>query len=106
VRARGKLDEALDAADRILVEARDRASRLRDHGRAEINLAESYASIGADHNDENAVGFTVNVDGTAIALRPLVVEELSFIGREAITNAFRHADASVIKCRSITLAPR
>jgi signal transduction histidine kinase/ligand-binding sensor domain-containing protein len=96
VRARGKLDDALGTADRILVEARDRVSRLRAHDVTGIDLAESYSRIGEDQNYEKSVAFTVDVHGNALALQPIVLEELYFVGREAITNAFRHADATAI----------
>lgn len=95
-RARGKLDDALGTADRILVEARDRVSGLRAHDLSGIDLAESYSRIGEDQNYEKSVNFSVDVRGNALALEPVALEELYFIGREAITNAFRHADATAI----------
>jgi signal transduction histidine kinase len=82
--------------DRILVEARDRVSRLRAHDVTGIDLAESYSRIGEDQNYEKSVAFSVDVRGNALALQPIVLEELYFVGREAITNAFRHADATAI----------
>jgi signal transduction histidine kinase/ligand-binding sensor domain-containing protein len=93
---RGLLDTALTTADQILVEARDRVSRLRSNSPPEIDLAEGYARIAADINYEKLTAFTINAQGNPVALQPVVFEELYFIGREAITNAFRHADASKI----------
>jgi signal transduction histidine kinase len=90
------LDNALATADRILVEARDRVSRLRSNSPTEIDLVEGYAKVAKDINYEESVAFAVNVQGNPVGLQPVVLEELYFIGREAITNAFRHADASKI----------
>jgi signal transduction histidine kinase len=90
------LDGALDTADVILIEARDRISRLRSSDPADINLADGYAKVATDLNYEKAVVFSIKVDGPQTELHPLVREELYFIGREAITNAFHHAEASQI----------
>jgi hypothetical protein len=67
--------------------ARDRVSRLRSSSSTEIDLAESYAKIAADINYEKLTVFTINVHGSPAGLQPVVLEELYFIGREAITNA-------------------
>ena len=90
------LDAALDSADAILIEARDRVSRLRSSDPADLNLAEEYTKIAADLDYEKRCTFTIEVNGSPMALNPLVREELYFIGREALTNAFHHADASHI----------
>jgi signal transduction histidine kinase/ligand-binding sensor domain-containing protein len=90
------LDGALDTADVILIEARDRISRLRSSDPADINLADGYAKVATDLNYEKAVIFSIKVDGPQTELHPLVCEELYFVGREAITNAFHHAEASQI----------
>jgi signal transduction histidine kinase/ligand-binding sensor domain-containing protein len=96
VRTRENLDVALVTADRILVEARDKVSRLRASESGELDLAENFEKVGADLNYENAIAFSVTTRGAVRRLRPEVQEEMYFIGREAITNAFRHADAATI----------
>jgi signal transduction histidine kinase len=90
------LNAALEAADRVLSEGRDRVRqlRLKDHR----ELAEAFAIVGRDHNWLYDVSFRVTVEGVPHPLHPDCQEELYGIGREAITNAFRHARASKIEC--------
>jgi signal transduction histidine kinase len=90
------LDQALDTADLILVEARDRVTRLRATDPADTNLADAFAKVAADLNYEKSVHFALKVEGSRRPLRPVVREELYFVGREAIANAFRHSEASEI----------
>jgi signal transduction histidine kinase/ligand-binding sensor domain-containing protein len=94
--ARRNLNDALQAADQVLVEARDRVSRLRADRPPSMDLAARYRTVGEDLNYENRVRFTVTTEGHLVPLSPRMLDEMYFIGREALTNAFRHADASVI----------
>lgn len=94
--ARGHLDGALKAADQVLVEARDRVSRLRADEPTNIDLAARFRAIGEDLNYENTVQFNVAVQGEPAVLSAPMLDEMYFIGREALTNAFRHSDASII----------
>jgi signal transduction histidine kinase len=94
--ARQKLDEALKVADRILIEARDKVSRLRADGPPRTDIAARFKAIGEDLNYEKNIQYNVTVHGKTAELDPAVLDEVYFIGREALTNAFRHADASVI----------
>jgi signal transduction histidine kinase/ligand-binding sensor domain-containing protein len=94
--ARGRLDEALKAADQVIVEARDRVSRLRTDAHQDMDLAARFKSIGENLNHDKSVRFSVTVEGQPAVLNPQTLDELYFIGREALTNAFRHSDASAI----------
>ena len=58
-RTRARLDEALEAADRILVEARDRVSRLRSADSANIDLADGFEKIASDLNYMMTVIFSL-----------------------------------------------
>lgn len=94
--ARHMMEEALSAADRVIEEGRERVRGLRSEGLNERDLAQALAKVGADLNCSQGVQFTVSTEGICPSLNPLVQDELYFIGREAITNAFRHAEASAI----------
>jgi len=91
---RQQLNQALALADSVLVDARDRVTHLRS---SVIDLAQSLAEVGSGMKFKDNIRFVVSTEGTVSPLRNAVQEELFSIGREAITNAFRHADASEIK---------
>jgi signal transduction histidine kinase/ligand-binding sensor domain-containing protein len=94
--ARAAMEEALEAADRVIEEARDQVRTLRSElsGR---DLSKALAEVGSEMNWEQRVQFTVTTEGSYDVVSPAVVSELYFIGREAIANAFRHANASQIR---------
>jgi signal transduction histidine kinase/ligand-binding sensor domain-containing protein len=95
--ARRELEDALSSADRILLEGRQRVKLLRDSSVSSSDLADSLAATGKDLNWNEALAFQVQTQGPACPLRPDVQEELFTIGREALTNAFRHSQASKIE---------
>ena len=95
--ARRNLDNALVAADSALQEGRDRVHRLRSLSPDSSNLDEMLATAATDLNWDNNVHFQLTTAGTPVALQPAAREELFYIGREALTNAFRHSHASKIR---------
>jgi signal transduction histidine kinase/ligand-binding sensor domain-containing protein len=96
VGARNKLEQALKAADTVLIEGRDRLRSLRSNSLSNLTLAEAFEGVGAHFIQHNNVTFRVLIEGTIARLNPSVIEEAFCIGREAITNAFHHANASSI----------
>jgi signal transduction histidine kinase len=95
--ARAMMEAALKAADRVIEEGRDHVRGLRSEGLNERDLPNALAQVGADLNWNQSVRFSVSVEGANLTLHPIVEDELYFIGREAIANAFRHANASQIQ---------
>ena len=53
--------------------------------------------VGKSLSWNNDVALSIHSEGTRRKLRPAVNEELFCIGREALTNAFRHAQAHLIE---------
>lgn len=95
-RADGAIDQALQRADTVLAESRDRVYELRvDFGRGDLVKTLS-ATAEALAITSDAV-FSVTVEGTPRALHPVVSDEVGLIGEEAIRNAFRHAGATKIE---------
>lgn len=94
--AYGQLEQALDRADLVLTEGRDRVKHLRTPG-LDADLPRAIESVGEEMAAQQAVHFRSTVDGTARDLDPIVHEEALFIAREALTNAFRHANAQQIE---------
>jgi len=95
-RPRESMERALATADRILVEGRDRVTRLRGDDLSPINLSETFQAVASAFNYEQGVRFALNVEGPVADIILPVLHELHYMGREAITNAFRHSKASEI----------
>jgi signal transduction histidine kinase/ligand-binding sensor domain-containing protein len=95
-RTRESMEHALVTADRILVEGRDRVTRLRADHLSPLNLRETLEAVASSFNHEQRVRFALSVEGPVDNVVLPVLHELHYMGREAITNAFRHSSASEI----------
>lgn len=93
--AKALLDDALNQAEGTITEARTRVRDLRgdDDGLA---LATLLAAVGRELGDAEGPAFTMHVHGAERPLRGVVAREVFAIGREALVNAFRHAEARTI----------
>lgn len=98
--ARQMMEKALDRADEILIEGRDRVKDLRSP-MATADLAQAFAIVGEDLAQDYPAGFRVVVEGVVRDVHPLVREEVYGIGREALINAFHHAQAQQIEVELI-----
>jgi signal transduction histidine kinase len=95
--ARQMMEQSLDRADRLLGESRDRVKDLRPLASSAANLAQALAVEGEQLAQLHPAEFRVSVQGAARDLHPLVHEEGLFIAREALSNAFQHANAREIE---------
>jgi signal transduction histidine kinase/ligand-binding sensor domain-containing protein len=95
--ARELLDSALKRADEVLAEGRDRVQDLRIPQEARSDLAISLEDVGKELALGRTIEFQVTIEGTARKLRAKIVEETYSIGREALVNAFHHAQATTIE---------
>lgn len=93
--ARTQLDAVLRRADEVLAAGRDQVSHLRTASGAD-DLVESLirAADVTPHAPGTEIGITA--EGAARDLHPIVTEEVSAIGQEAIINALKHAHAKRI----------
>jgi signal transduction histidine kinase/ligand-binding sensor domain-containing protein len=94
---REALDGALKRADEVLAEARDRVQDLRIPTEARSDLGSSLKAAGEELALGRAVEFRVVIEGSSRKLRSEIVEEVYCVGREALRNAFHHAQASAIE---------
>ena len=94
--AREALDEALKQSDRVMQEGRERVLNLRGRRMDMANLADGLAEIGNQLRAIHPANFQVCVQGRPRPLDEIVQEEILFIGREALTNAFSHSGAQNI----------
>lgn len=95
--ARGKMEGALDRADLVLVEARERVSDLRNLNESALNLVDAFAAVTCELQLEGDTSFTMSSHGTPRPLHTIAGEESYRIGLEAIMNAFRHANAQNVE---------
>jgi len=88
---RQDIERALDYADQVLMEGRDRVSSLRTTGPVIRDLPAAFRQI-ADHTSQGRKMIVETVvEGTPRALHPVVLEEVFAIGREALINALSHS---------------
>jgi signal transduction histidine kinase/ligand-binding sensor domain-containing protein len=98
-RTREAMERALATARRLVAEGRDRVNRLRPEHFTHKDLTNAFEAIAADLNYEQRVRFDLKIEGRVEDVTSPVLNELHYIGREAISNAFRHSEASEIAVR-------
>ena len=94
-RARPALEAAIDRADQVIAEGRDRVKELRlpQDGNG---IEQVLTDIVAQQGFEPAVVVSIEAVGTPRALDPLALDEIARIAGEAIFNIRRHAHATRI----------
>jgi signal transduction histidine kinase len=94
---RQSFEEALSQSDRVMIEGRSVLSRLRTKRINPETLTEAYAAIGREFRALSPAQFEAFVSGRSRDLDAVVQEELEKTGREALFNAYRHANAGRIE---------
>jgi signal transduction histidine kinase/ligand-binding sensor domain-containing protein len=95
--ARQLMETALDQADEVMAEGRDRVVSLHPSFDKFGDLAQSLARAGVEIAIGSEVKISVSTEGQVQTLDPVVSDEIYCIGREAMVNAFRHAQAQSIE---------
>jgi signal transduction histidine kinase len=93
---RRRLDQTLNLAEQLLVEGRDQIMDLRTAVSPEV-LSLTLEEFGKGLAEHRTHAFQMRVAGTPRRLRPGVHEEVYAIGREALFNASRYAEATRIE---------
>jgi signal transduction histidine kinase/ligand-binding sensor domain-containing protein len=89
---RQTLDKALDHADLVLAEGRDRVRNLRANTVEYGGLPRAFQRV-ADEAPNRTAEFKTVVEGSVRELHAIVREESYAIGREALVNALTHSGA-------------
>jgi signal transduction histidine kinase len=95
--ARQRMEAALDRADEVMAEGRDRVVSLHPCFDKFGDLAQSLARAGAEIVNGSEVKVSVTTEGQVQTLDPVALDEIYCIGREAMVNAFRHAQGRSIE---------
>jgi signal transduction histidine kinase/ligand-binding sensor domain-containing protein len=93
---RDTMNAALEDAEEVLEEGRDRVAGLRLTEDSALGLAELLRKIGNDHSVRFGARFSIEVLGNERPLRPVIKNAVRRILGEALLNAFRHAEATEI----------
>lgn len=95
--ARQMMEQALDRADGVLTEGRQRVRDLRSEGSDSDELPRSLRLCGEELSLGRPTTYSVTVLGTPRAMTPVVFNETERIAREAVNNAFLHSGAARIE---------
>ena len=95
--AKMQMEQALDRTDELIVEGRDRVTELRSSMVTIANLEHNFSLVAEEMLHTHSAKFRTTIEGRPEPLHPVVCEEVYWIGREALVNAFRHADATEIE---------
>ena len=94
--ARESLAKALDVADKVIIEGRERVHQLREIAQDRSNLQSVFTDITHELQDGESPVLDVSAVGTARPINPLVIDELYSAGREALLNAVTHSHAQKV----------
>lgn len=98
-RARHSMERALDRAEQVIAEGRDRIMGLRGQMAPSENLTVAFQALPLDLGPPSSVAYNVSNVGEPVPLRIDVRDAFYQVGREAVLNALRHARASQITVR-------
>ena len=102
---RQRLMELRGELTMVVAELRRSVFSLRNEAAIERTLGERIAIMGEHLEARFGVRVEVVVNETAGRLRPDVESELQRIAQEGLTNAVKHARASVVRVRCVLRAP-
>jgi signal transduction histidine kinase/ligand-binding sensor domain-containing protein len=99
-----RLDVALERAEQAIVEGRNAIHDLRSSALDESDLEQALTALGDEIrplDGKDSAALRVMVEGVAKPLRPILRDDIYRIVREALRNAFRHANAQHIEAEIV-----
>ncbi len=95
--AKPAVERGLDLLRQVSQEGRNALRSLRSRQTSSDGLEQALSLLPKEFALPESIGFLVATEGQPRVLRPLVRDEAYLIAREAVINAFRHAQASKIE---------
>jgi signal transduction histidine kinase/ligand-binding sensor domain-containing protein len=102
-RARHSMERGLDRAEQVIAEGRDRITGLRGQMAPAEDLVAAFQTLQLEAGPNSAV-YRVSNTGQPALLRSAVRDAFYQVGREAVLNSLRHAQATQISI-TLTYAP-
>jgi signal transduction histidine kinase/ligand-binding sensor domain-containing protein len=95
------LDTALDKAERAIMEGRDAIHDIRSSAPSDSDLASEISALeeelASDNGQVSSPTFRIVVEGSPKAIHAVVRDEIYRIAREALRNAYAHAQANTVE---------
>jgi signal transduction histidine kinase len=95
--AKPMVGRVMQLMTQVIEEGRDAVRGLRSTSGNADDLETAFSQIGPEFGNEVVKDYRIIVEGTPRQLHPLIRDEAYRIGREALVNAFHHAQASKIE---------
>jgi signal transduction histidine kinase/ligand-binding sensor domain-containing protein len=92
-RPKRMIEDALSQSDEVLLEGRDLVMQLRGRISECTNLSSALQTVGAEMSKSYPAQFNLFVLGRHRDLDPVIRDDVYGIGREAVSNSFRHSQA-------------
>jgi signal transduction histidine kinase/ligand-binding sensor domain-containing protein len=92
-KARSEMEQALDRADLLMIESRDRIRGLRGEKVSSDSLPRAMAMLGEQLGTQSLQSFRIVTDGPTRELNGICSEEIYQITKEALSNVLRHSEA-------------
>jgi signal transduction histidine kinase len=96
-KAKEQLEQSLERADQAIAEGRRAVYDLRSSTVAGNDLEEALRVAAEDFRRDGGSAFSLEVEGTARSLQPILRDEVYRIACEGLRNAFKHARAGRIE---------
>ncbi|MFZ6759753.1 sensor histidine kinase [Undibacterium sp. Ji50W] len=96
VSSRPVLGKLLRQADQVLAEGRDQVMNLRVSENATDGMEKALRDLGKTLEENYPVTFTLSSTGSHAQIKPDIQGEIFYIGREALLNAFQHAQGTQV----------
>jgi signal transduction histidine kinase/ligand-binding sensor domain-containing protein len=90
--SRQAIEKALDHADQVLAEGRERVHNLRAAAASISDLSAAFRRVAEETAPSRAATLRTVVEGDVRELHPVILEESYSIGREALINALVHSE--------------
>ena len=94
---RAFLTRSVDQAEELAVEGRQKLLGLRQHSQSRLELSQALAALGLELSADTTTTFSAVKKGRVRGVVAATWDEMFSIAREAINNAFKHADADHIE---------